>query len=117
MFFFPAKKAQDVRRAMVVCRSVNFSFWREKLTDLKSVDISTNQQIRFFSTDRRPGTNFLRRLSPRGSEPSLLPKVEKKHDLHLHASIMHPIILNHAFPSCSPAAIGEYWQWLFTSTP
>ncbi len=60
------------------------------MTDLKSVDMSTNKQIRFFSTDRRPGTFFLLRLSPWGSEPSLLPKVEKKHDLHVHASIMRP---------------------------
>ncbi len=27
------------------------------------------------------------------------------------------IILNHAFLACLPAAIGEYWQWLFMSTP
>ncbi len=91
---------------LLICQ---FFVLAEKSTDLKSVDMSTNQQICFFLTDRRPGTIFLRRLSPWGSEPSLLPKVEKKHDLYLHASIMRPhYSFNHAFPSCSPAAIGEY---------
>ncbi len=56
---------------LLICR---FFFWREKSTDLISVDMSTNEQIRFFSADRRPGTIFLRRLSPRGSEPSLFPE-------------------------------------------
>ena len=51
-----------------------FFFWREKSTDLKSVDMSTNEQIRFFSADRRPGTIFLRRLSPQGSELFLFPE-------------------------------------------
>jgi hypothetical protein len=47
------------------------------MTDFKSVDMSTNEEICFFSADCRPGTNFLCRLSPRGSEPSLFPKDRK----------------------------------------
>jgi hypothetical protein len=104
----------------VVCSSVNLSFflfWRKKSTDLKSADMSTNQQICSLSTDCRPGTNFLRRLSPQGSEPFLLPKVEKNMISTFTPALCIRIILNHAFPSCLPAAVGEYWQWLFTSTP
>jgi hypothetical protein len=52
-------------------------FWQEKLTDLKSVDMPTNQQIRFFRQIIDLEQIFLRRLSPQGSEPSLLPKVKK----------------------------------------
>ncbi len=61
---------------LLICR---FFFWREKSTDLKSVDMLTNVQIRFFSADRRPGTIFLRRLSPRGSELFLFPEDRLTH--------------------------------------
>ncbi len=42
--------------------------------------MSTNEQIGFFSADPRPGTKFLHRLSPRGSEPTLFPEDRKTHD-------------------------------------
>ena len=83
-----------------------------------SIFCSRGKQIRSLSTDRRPGTKFLCRLSPRGSEPSLLPKVEKKTwSPPSGQELCVRIILDHGFPPCLPAAIGEYWQWLFTSTP
>ncbi len=50
------KLVNRVSRKMksAVCLSADLSifFWREKSTDLKSVDMSTNEQICFFSADR-----------------------------------------------------------------
>ncbi len=74
MNFRRNRVSQKMKSAVCLSAYLSIFFWREKSTDLKSVDMSTNEQIRFFSADRRPGTIFLRRLSPRGSEPSLFPK-------------------------------------------
>ncbi len=98
--------------------AVNFLFWREKSTDLKSVDMSTNQQICSLSTDRRPGTIFFYVGSPLGDlNPLSYPRSKKNMISTFTPALCVRIIRNHAFPSCLPAAVGEYWQWLFTSTP
>jgi hypothetical protein len=64
-----------------VCLSADLwiFFWWGKSTDLKPPNMSTNEQIRFFSADRRPGTKFLCRHSRWGSEPSLFPEDRKTH--------------------------------------
>ncbi len=56
--------------------------------------------------------------SPLGDlNPLSYPRLKKNMISTLTPALCVRIILNHAFPSCLPVAIGEYWQWLFTSTP
>ncbi len=66
-----------------------------------------NEQIRFFSADHRPGTKFLRRLSPRGSEPSLFPKDRKTHDFprieRLRCAASAALALPTPLPNCPPS--------------
>ncbi len=80
-------KSNLLSACLLICQ---FLFWQENRTEIKSVDMWTNEQIWFFSADRRPGTKFLCRLSPWESEPSLFPKDRKTHDSPLHTNIQPP---------------------------
>ncbi len=78
--------------------------------------LSLTTKIWSFSADCRPGTKKLSRLSPWESEPSLFPKDLEKLMISPSMPISNLRTVNHSFPLCLPAAIGEYSLWLSKTT-
>jgi hypothetical protein len=104
----------------VICLSVDLSIFCFGGTNRQIWNLSTCWQISrfvFFQQIVDLVPNFYVGFPLGDLNPLSYPRLKKNMISTLMPALCVRIILNHAFPSCSPVAIGEYWQWLFTSTP